>query len=381
MSLFVVLKYLCTHNSSSFPMFSIPPLEFTVPGNFWDSNETQLLFNDTTTTTTDTTTTSLFNDSAWDVSETCNEISYRFEIEQPFPEDQYHDDNNNTSSEPPAALSMCQPFTPEIPPWFAELFGDSVSLPTLLACATVSEDDSTTMTTCDDLCSPCTPGTYGSAEDQCSACAPGSHSPDPGGTACLECSPGGFAQTNGTAECENCAAGTYSADPGATACNPCTDGANFTSAAGSTACIQCTQECPAGKEYWGPCTAASDTFCSRCPPVANCIYTQTGPCGNSSNAPNCECVAGFEMVDGLCVECLPGFFKNQTNPYQCVQWDPLINCPPDSFAINGTRFQDAACIALPCSAGELPDNSTSANGTEGCEWTCEAGFNNTIIWE
>ena len=113
------------------------------------------------------------------------------------------------------------------------------------------------------------------------------------------------------------------------------------------------------------------------------------------------------MVDGQCSPCLPGFFKNHTNPYQCVQWDDALmeSCPQGFFAVNGTRFQDAECIPLPCSSSDsaaaVPENSSLRqlvveNGTAatktgavvvvaGCEWVCDPGFmsssssnNNTI---
>ena len=325
MSLFVVLRYLCTHNSS-FPLF----------GDLFLGSNDSFAFDNNSFLPFDTNT----------LTESCNEVTYEFEFD-------FTDDYNTASNEswtPP--FSICQPFTPDDP---------------LLACATgTSPNDQEECSTC----TPCDPGTYGSSLENCSECTPGFHNPDPGGTACFACDPGGFSVSNGTVECENCSAGTYNSVPGSTACDECTKGSNYSSVHASTTCTQCTAECPEGREFWAACTAASDTNCVRCPPVANCIYTETGPCGNSS-APNC--VAGFELVDGQCEECQPGFYKNQTDPYPCIPWD-TTDCPFAHYAINGTRFHNSAC--LPCPEG--PENATFIGNSTSCEWSCDAGFNNTL---
>ena len=232
----------------------------------------------------------------------------------------------------------------------------------LLLCVTsVAEDENNNNTTC----TACDPGTYGSTPNNCSACTSGFHSPDPGTTACLECAVGEFTPTPGSISCENCPAGGYAADPGSTTCVFCTDGMDF---ATMTNCTNCTVECPAAYELDGTCTAAEDSYCSPCHPVSNCIYA--GACGNSS-LPNCECVAGFEMVDAECRVCQPGFFKNQTTPFRCEKWDSGV-CAEGYYAVNGTRFHNSVCAPCP----DIPDNSTFTGAQ--CGWGCDAGFNNTM---
>jgi hypothetical protein len=231
----------------------------------------------------------------------------------------------------------------------------------LLLCVSTIPEENTTAA----LCSPCAPGTYGSSEDNCSACTPGFHSPDPGSTNCLECAVGEFAPEYESSSCINCSAGAYASDPGSSACVYCTDGIDF---AVNNSCTNCTTECPPGNELHGVCTAANNSYCAPCTPVANCIFA--GVCGNSS-FPNCECVAGFELVDGECRVCREGFFKNHTNPFPCEEWD-LLTCLRGYHPVNGTRFHNSVCVPCP----EIPDNSTFTS--EECGWGCDAGFNNTI---
>ena len=231
----------------------------------------------------------------------------------------------------------------------------------LLMCVTsVPEDENNNAT-----CSACDPGFYGSSIDNCSACTPGFHSPDPGTTSCLECAVGEFTPLQAAASCDDCPAGAYAADPGSTACVFCTDGVDF---ATLTNCTNCTTECPVAHELNGTCTAANDYFCKPCTPVSNCVHY--GACGNSST-PNCECVAGFEMVDGECRVCQTGFFKNQTSFLPCQEWDTDM-CAEGYYAVNGTRFHNSVCLPCP----DIPDNATFT-GVE-CEWGCDAGFNNTV---
>ena len=329
MSLFVVLKFLCTNNSS-FPLFD---------GLFLDSNAS-----------------SIFNSNATDM---CNEMSYDFEFR--FNESTNDSENNTTTNEWIPPFSMCQPNDPAL----SEIFQD---IPTSLVCATAYTGPQECY---DNLCTACDPGTYGSSQDTCSECTPGFHSPDPGGTACLMCNPGQIAPFNGTTECEHCLAGTYSAVPGSTACDQCANGTNFSSAPSSSTCLQCSATCPPGTEYQGPCTVSSNTDCARCPRIANCIYTESGECFlvNISTS-NCQCVSGFELVDGACQVCRDGFFKNQTSYSPCIPWDDIDSCPPAHYAINGTRFNNSTCI--PCPLG--PGNSSSVGNRTVCEWRCDDGY-------
>jgi hypothetical protein len=46
------------------------------------------------------------------------------------------------------------------------------------------------------------------------------------------------------------------------------------------------------------------------------------------------------------------------------------------FFSNGTRFTDATCLQCP---GLLPENAKVARNGTGCQWECNAGFNNTVF--
>lgn len=185
-------------------------------------------------------------------------------------------------------------------------------------------------------CSACDKGTYGSPENNCTACAPGFFNPDSGASACFECAADEIAES------------------GSASCVKCPFGANT-----SSTCIQCTgntSDCLPGFEPRGPCQT-----CQQCAIAPNCVHTFQ--CA-------CDCAAGFERIVNECRMCLIGFFKNQTSPYECEKWD-ANDCNGGHFLTNGTRFQNSACLPCP----DAPENAT-LTGME-CEWTCDAGFNNT----
>jgi hypothetical protein len=240
-----------------------------------------------------------------------------------------------------------------------ECFGD----PMLLCVSTISQEDTPYL-----LCSACDPGTFGSPDGNCSACAPGLYSQTPATTTCLECAAGEFSAWNASSSCTLCEAGAYSPYNGSTACIDCTPGVDFEL---NNSCVNCTAECGIGFHLQGVCTAVNDSYCAPCPEISNCIYT-TMACGNSSH-PNCECVAGFELISGECRVCQVGFFKNHTSQYPCEEW-ALLACSEGFYPINGTRFHDSICQLCP----DIPNNSTAIIIGMECGWGCDAGFNNTL---
>ena len=235
----------------------------------------------------------------------------------------------------------------------------------------------------------CPAGTYKAASgSQCLPTTPGSYSI---AGVSIPCPRGTFSSMVRTTSCTNCIAGTYSSGTGmdfSVGCTLCTQGSytasaalsdctvcgsgRYNTAAGSTLCLVCTATCPAGKQLEGICTTTSDALCRVCTLVANCIYVAGTPCGNSTH-PNCLCMPGFELVNGLCQQCKRGFFQKNNSLLPCTPWNTTLACPAGSFLTNGTRFTDTACVPL-CPAP--PENAT-ARGVIGCEWRCKAGYNNT----
>ena len=147
---------------------------------------------------------------------------------------------------------------------------------------------------------------------------------------------------------------------------------NTTECTLTTNCTNCSTECPPGYEF-NPVCSESETLCRQCPPVANCIYTNSGQCLTNTSTPNCDCIAGFEMVDNECAPCPQGFFKDVDGPLPCSEWN-VTDCSEGYFAANGTRFSDSVCLPCP----DPPDNATLVLNGTGCEWTCDAGYNNTL---
>ncbi len=109
--------------------------------------------------------------------------------------------------------------------------------------------------------------------------------------------------SNGTiASCRVCPEGTYSDEPGSSACKPCAVCSTANSGAcaypNSTACV------PAARVA---CTATSDAQCTMC------------PVGE-----------GFELRDGVCIACKPGYFYNASEPVEgrrCIPCPAGFYCP------------------------------------------------------
>lgn len=181
---------------------------------------------------------------------------------------------------------------------------------------------------------------------QCDACAPGKYAPAPG--VCSSCQPGSYSLYD---RCIQCDPGYHS--PYGTTCEPCAAG-TYSSSEGASMCSNCTSE--------------MFDFCGSCTLIANCLYVRGSAC-IIDNSTACECLPGFEMVNWTCVECAPGFFRSHQP--QCVPWtDRFDACPEGHFEVNGTRFQDSACLPFP----DAPENATII----GSEWICDPGLGETI---
>ncbi len=237
--------------------------------------------------------------------------------------------------------------------------------------------------------STCPAGSYKAASgSQCLVTNPGSYS-----TAgiSIQCPKGTFSSMEGVTVCTNCLAGTYSSGTGMdsfASCTLCAQGSyassaalpnctacsagRYNSAVGSTTCLICTSACPAGRQLQGICTPTSDTYCTPCTLVANCFYIAGTPCGNATN-PNCLCTPGFELIGGQCQQCKAGFFKSTNSSLPCAPWNTSLVCSQGYFSSNGTRFANAACLP----SCPIPPGNATVKGM-GCQWGCNAGFNNTM---
>jgi hypothetical protein len=109
-----------------------------------------------------------------------------------------------------------------------------------------------------------------------------------------------------------------------------------------------------------------------CTPVVNCFYTPGTACGNAT-VPNCKCLPGYELLDARCQPCKDGFFQSSNSSLPCLPWSKPLSCTTGFLPTNGTRSKDAACVQCQ----PPPGNSTIKNS--GCQWQCNAGFNNTVF--
>ena len=95
------------------------------------------------------------------------------------------------------------------------------------------------------LCTKCEQGWHqevlGTA---CEPCSPGSFANLEGSVACFGCTLGSYASETGSIACAACAAGSFAAAPGATTCTPCPVGGYCPDAGATSAAV--FQQCPAG---------------------------------------------------------------------------------------------------------------------------------------
>ena len=157
-------------------------------------------------------------------------------------------------------------------------------------------------------CSPCDFGTTSNAErTNCVDCAPGTYAASKGSAACAECGPGAYSAEAGATACVDCDAGAVKTSP--TGCTACAAGSyvaakggdcltcargKFQADAGGTACALC-----AASTY---ASAIGATTCVACP-----AGTHTEAAGALSSQQCAECGAGWYVSDaGACVACDAG---------------------------------------------------------------------------
>jgi len=166
----------------------------------------------------------------------------------------------------------------------------------------------------------CVAGFSRDSNNTCTPCAPGSFKNVTGDDACSLCPPGTFEPRHGSADsvCVNCPAGTYQPYTGAQTTEQCA-------------------MCPVGTFSPYP-KASNQSACEACP----LLTSTTGEGAYSMD--QCVCVKGYTAVNGSCVPCLTGQYKD--------------------FVGNG------ACEHCVLRTTTVPGNVASS--TEAC--VCDAGF-------
>ena len=178
-----------------------------------------------------------------------------------------------------------------------------------------------------------------------------------GANGCLPCNPGTASNIYGTQDaCGQCLTNYFAPNSNMVTCNICT-----------------ALKCDPGFAVV-PCSTTKDSYCDKCPEIANCVYVNANGCTHTDGLPTCFCAAGFEWVGGVggkCQSCAIGFFKLNTNNEKCISWniDPCVN---NLYLANGTAYVNAQCIPCP----PPPPNAVSTGHQ--CGWTCNAGFDNNV---
>ena len=92
----------------------------------------------------------------------------------------------------------------------------------------------------------------------------------------------------------------------------------------------------------------------------------------SVNETDCVCVAGFELVDGICRACQPGFFKSDAGDFMCTR------CAIGSFADGNASIQCTTCDNSSAPINAHTTENTGSTHVDHC--VCDRGFfldNNT----
>ncbi|GMH97129.1 hypothetical protein TrVE_jg7824 [Triparma verrucosa] len=179
------------------------------------------------------------------------------------------------------------------------------------------------------------------AETQCKVCAIGKYNDIPGlGTTCPDCQKGKFAAATGYALCKDCVTGTCASEVGSAECLQCQKGSHSNST-GAATCSKCEE----GKftDYDGT------VVCQVCPQhlelsedeqTCVCLDTFVTKVDGS-----CTCKAGETLVDGECVPCEDGRYKDRPGTESCTICDTdairgAFNTLP---GIPKTSFESCAC--------------------------------------
>ena len=229
----------------------------------------------------------------------------------------------------------------------------------------------------------CSSGTYCySNTNLCTNCPPGymyNANPNVGVSSanlwgCTICPPGTFSTSSGSASCTPCSIGMFTSSSGSTSCNACPGGA-FTSAQGQSGCSTCSP-CSSGQYIATACNAQSNTVCSACTGISNCLVTPT--CSSSSNSQCSTCSSGYYLQSNTCVACTICSSGVQYEITACTsstnrQCTNCLNACPIGSALVGSCSGTSNPSCLTCSPGTykaVADGSACSV----CTTTCLAGF-------
>ncbi|GMI12462.1 hypothetical protein TrLO_g2943 [Triparma laevis f. longispina] len=185
-----------------------------------------------------------------------------------------------------------------------------------IQCPTGKYNDITGSTSCKN----CLEGKYldftgAIAETQCLSCAEGKHNNGVGLTTdCFFCASGKIAPSEGYHECTDCITGTYASSAGMTECIQCAED-TYSNEVGSQTCQQCDGT-------WADFKGAVE--CQKCPQYmtfngTSCICQESFI--REKDSRRCTCKAGETVVDGKCVACDDGRYKDQPGTKACSVCD------------------------------------------------------------
>ena len=212
-------------------------------------------------------------------------------------------------------------------------------------------------------------------------CEAGKANPVPGSSnasACTDCLPGSFTDSEGRATCTRCSPGTYQKASGATACTDLCPESNWC-AAGSSA----PTPCEAGT-YGGSEGLQRAEQCTECPAGSWCSAGVLIPCGNGTyndqrNAFNqgacVQCPANAVSVQGASrvaeCQCNAEYYNNASGIPKCIR------CGAGAACKVGVRGVTVATLPLKAGYWRLSPESTEIkrcpDAAHGSESACVGG--------
>ena len=158
--------------------------------------------------------------------------------------------------------------------------------------------------------------------------------------------------------CETCVPGTYSSEQGSSSCDACPAG-TFVSAIGAINCTECAS---------GSFSNESSSICIQC--------TGLSMLGCDGDCPEGQY---WDALESVCLECPPGFYKDEIGPSNCSICESGTYAPA-SYASNcvvcdiGTFSNGGASFCEPCPSGSWNAETGAGNCTE-----CESGSYSTAL--
>jgi len=214
----------------------------------------------------------------------------------------------------------------------------------------------------DSLCQSCDKGKYkagpGNAQDLCVPCTEGTYSDAMNSIACLPCTPNSQSGASSTSAsdctcdagfhhgsdntCVGCAPGTYQKDTAQSDCDACPVGSD--SSAQSTQKASCVCTFGFTGANGGPCDAGTT---GKFKPIEgsdaceDCHQHSNSAVGSTTQAA-CKCMPGFEQQGDARQQCPAKTFKNTTSSNPCAACDSTTQISSADFT---------SCVCMPGLAG------------------------------